>query len=165
MLNVDASIAYCNDYLLRLAGWQAGEIEGRNWFDLMVPSEEREQLRMQFASNRLDSGEPCPLESRLIGKDGGRGLIAWKSSTLRHPEGKITGLAGVGSGITILKAIQKERIQYRKIGSIRRSVSTMVQEFAYVLTIISAYCAVLLQDRHRRIQPLLRLWKLRQLRH
>jgi PAS domain S-box-containing protein len=149
MLNVDGSITYCNDYVLRLTGWQAREVNGKNWFDLMVPSEEREKVRMEFASNRLNSEGPFHLESTLLGKDGGRRLIAWESSILRDSEGKATGLAGVGRDITILRAIQGDRSQSRKIESIRRSVCGMVQEFADVLTIISGYCALLLQDRQQ----------------
>jgi len=72
MLNVDGSIAYRNEYLLQLTSRKAAEVKGMNWFDLMVPSEEREKLRMGFASNRLNSEGPCHLESTLLGKDGGR---------------------------------------------------------------------------------------------
>jgi len=74
-------------------------------------------------------------------------VIAWQCSTLRDSEGNINGLAGVGRDISILTAIREDNSQSGKIESIRRSVSEIVQEFADVLTIISGYCAVLLQGR------------------
>ena len=37
MLDCDARIIYCNDYLLRLTGWQRDEVFGRDWFELFVP--------------------------------------------------------------------------------------------------------------------------------
>jgi len=36
--------------ILGLTGWQANEVAGKNWFDLMVPSEEREKWRAAFES-------------------------------------------------------------------------------------------------------------------
>ena len=39
MLDCEGRITYCNDYLLRLTGWEREEIAGRNWFDMFVPPE------------------------------------------------------------------------------------------------------------------------------
>ena len=39
MLDREAQITYCNDYLLRLTGWQHEEVIGKNWWDIFVPPE------------------------------------------------------------------------------------------------------------------------------
>src|SRR5258708_15043253 len=38
MLDREGRITHCNDYLLRLTGWTAEEVLGRNWFELFVPA-------------------------------------------------------------------------------------------------------------------------------
>jgi len=146
ILDGDGSISYCNDYMLGMTGWKAGEIAGKNWFDLMVPAEERDKLRIEFASARNDSA-PRHLESTLLSKDGRRWLIAWESSILHDSEGRVTGLAGVGRDITTYKAIQEELSQSRKLEGIRQSVVRMVHDFTGLLTIISGYCTILLKDK------------------
>ena len=37
MLDREARITYCNEYLLRLTGWRQEEVIGRNWFEVFVP--------------------------------------------------------------------------------------------------------------------------------
>ncbi len=39
MLDREARITYCNEYLLRLTGWRHDEVMGRSWFELFVPPE------------------------------------------------------------------------------------------------------------------------------
>src|SRR6185436_13048873 len=39
MLDREARITYCNEYLLRLTGWRHEEVIGRSWFDLFIPPE------------------------------------------------------------------------------------------------------------------------------
>ena len=37
MLDREARITYCNEYLLRLTGWRHDEVIGRSWFELFIP--------------------------------------------------------------------------------------------------------------------------------
>ncbi len=39
MLDREARITYCNEYLLRQTGWKREEIIGGNWFDIFAPPE------------------------------------------------------------------------------------------------------------------------------
>jgi two-component system cell cycle sensor histidine kinase/response regulator CckA len=147
MLNGDGSIRYCNDYMLQLTGWPAEEIAGKNWFDIMVPPEEREKLRAEFAALRLDSLTPRHFESTILGKNGNRLLIAWESTILQDGKGDVSGFASVGRDVTVFKALQDELIQSQKLESIRHSVDRLVHDFSGLTTIIGGYCEILLQDR------------------
>jgi two-component system cell cycle sensor histidine kinase/response regulator CckA len=147
MLDSDGSIRYCNDYMLRLTSWSAGEIAGRNWFDLMVPPEEREKLREEFAALRLDSLTPRHFECTILGKNGNRWLIAWESTILQDGKGAVSGFASVGRDVTVFKALQDKLVQSQKLESIRHSVDRLVHDFSGLTTIIGGYCEILLQDR------------------
>ena len=39
MLDRESRITYCNDYLLRLTGWQREEVIGKNWWEHFLPPE------------------------------------------------------------------------------------------------------------------------------
>ena len=40
VLDQTARVTYCNDYILRLTGWQREEVIGRDWLQLFLPPEE-----------------------------------------------------------------------------------------------------------------------------
>jgi hypothetical protein len=147
MLDLEGSISFCNDYLLRLTGWRADEIAGQSWFDRMVPPEERDKAREEFASARRDASNPHHFEGVLLGKDGQRWLVAWENTIWRDSRGQVAGLASVGRDITAVKALEAQVAQSHKLEGIQRSVTRMVNDFNGLLTVISGYCTILLQSK------------------
>jgi PAS domain S-box-containing protein len=143
MLDGNGAIAYCNNYLLQLTGWEASELAGKNWFDLMVPPEEREKLKAAFAAARNNAAEPRHIEGTLLGKNGERWQIAWESSSLRNPDGSIAGSAGVGHQITTRAAVEHNRSQSTNDQNLRRSITRLVDDLGGLLTVITGYCAIL----------------------
>src|SRR5260370_10664091 len=100
MLNEDGTIAYCNKQLYRLTGWTPDDAIGKDWFDLMVPLEDRVKARPAFASAKLQSEAPTHYESTLLGPQGTRWWVAWDSTSLRNPDAKIVLPATHGRAIT-----------------------------------------------------------------
>ena len=49
MLDQEGHITYCNDYLLRLTGWQREEVIGKNWFKLFLPPEIIDEMQEVFS--------------------------------------------------------------------------------------------------------------------
>lgn len=146
MLDLDGSVTFCNDYLLRLTGWRAGDVAGKNWFDLMVPPEEREKAKAEFAA-AAHSPSPRHFESTLLGTEGRRWRIAWENTIWRDSEGRIAGVAGVGRDVTVLKALETQTRQAQKLDAIKRSVARMVHDFSSLLTVIGGYSQILLQSK------------------
>jgi PAS domain S-box-containing protein len=147
ILDGEGSIAFCNDYLLRLTGWEAREIAGKKWLDVMVPSEEREVVQETFAAAHDRAPGPHHLESTLVGKDGRRWLIGWEGTSLRDSNGRVTGFAGVGRDITLYHALEAELRHAQKLDGIGRSVGIIAHDFGSLLTVISGYSAILLHER------------------
>jgi two-component system, cell cycle sensor histidine kinase and response regulator CckA len=143
MLDGDGAISYCNNYLLQLTGWKASELAGKNWFDLMVPPEEREKLKAEFASARDNPAEHRHIEGTLVGKNGQRWQIAWESSSLRNPDGSIAGSAGVGHQIASRAAAELNRGPSSDNQNLRRSITRLVDDLGGLLTVITGYCAIL----------------------
>ncbi len=147
MWDKEGSITFCNDYLLRLTGWKTAEIAGKNWFDLMVPPEEREKLKAEFVSAAMNSSSPHSFESTLVGKDGHTWFIAWQSTVLRDSEGTVTGFGGIGKDVTVQSMLDAARRQSQKLNSIERSLAKIVHDFSGLLTTITGYSTILLQGR------------------
>lgn len=150
-LDSDWGISYCNDYLLRLTGWDASEIAGKSWFDLMVPPNEREKLQAAFLAAKTKSPAPHQFEGTLLAKNGRRWLISWEGSALRDSKDAVIGFAGVGRDITLQKAMEKGLRQSEALQSLRSAARASAGELEGFLTAVSGQISVLSQtnDLHQ----------------
>jgi diguanylate cyclase (GGDEF)-like protein/PAS domain S-box-containing protein len=100
MLDREARITYCNDYLLRLTGWQREEVIGKNWWDIFIPPEIQDLRNAFYTSLMNDQPEARHHENDIITRSGERRLIRWNNSVLRSAAGAVTGIASIGEDIT-----------------------------------------------------------------
>lgn len=99
MLDNEARITYCNDYLLRLTGWQREEVLGRNWFELFIPPG-IDDMRAVFAQLIANSPEAWHHENEILTRSGARRVIRWNNTVLRSGDGDVVGTASIGDDIT-----------------------------------------------------------------
>jgi PAS domain S-box-containing protein len=144
MLDANGAITFCNEYLLSLAGWREEEVTGKNWFELAVPPQERERVRAEFATTQVNAPAPHYFESTLVGIDGQRRLIGWKTTALRDFDGRVSGIAGVGRDLTAYRMLEAGVQQAQKLDHIGRTVGRIAEDFHSVLTKIAAHCTSLL---------------------
>jgi PAS domain S-box-containing protein len=90
-LDRDGALSFCNDYLLKLTGWMREEIIGKNWFDEMVPPEEREKLRALFSSR---TKVPIHFDGTLVCRGRHRLLVGWDYVVIRDRDGRIVNTVG-----------------------------------------------------------------------
>lgn len=108
MLDREARITYCNEYLLRLTGWKREEIIGKNWFDIFAPPE-LSYLKASFFDTLLANlPEARHHENEIITRSGDRLLIHWDNSVLRSAEGDVIGTASIGEDITARRQALEE---------------------------------------------------------
>jgi diguanylate cyclase (GGDEF)-like protein/PAS domain S-box-containing protein len=99
MLDRDARITYCNDYFLRLTGWQREEVIGQDWFKLFIPPD-IDDLKVVFAALLANLPEAWHHENEILTRTGARRLIRWNNSVLRSGSGEPIGTASIGEDIT-----------------------------------------------------------------
>src|SRR3989344_5064461 len=99
MLDCEGRITYCNDYLLRLTGWEREEIAGRNWFDMFVPPE-MGNVRSVFADVLADRPSSWHYDNEILTRSGERRLVHWNNTVLRSVGGQVTGVAALGNVFT-----------------------------------------------------------------
>ena len=112
MLDGDGRIRYCNDYLLRLTGWERAEVLGRDWCTLFLPDSEHAGQHALYAA--LLDGAPHALhhQNDILTRAGQRRLVHWNNTVLRSQAGDIIGTASIGEDITEparLRAMLAER--------------------------------------------------------
>src|SRR3989344_601254 len=119
MLDCEGRITYCNDYLLRLTGWEREEIAGRNWFDMFVPPE-MGNVRSVFADVLADRPSAWHYDNEILTRSGERRLVHWNNTVLRSVGGQVTGVAALGEDIT------ERREAERKIKRLNRAAQQVV---------------------------------------
>lgn len=107
MLDREAHITYCNDYLLRLTGWKREDVMGRDWFELFVPQDITD-LKGVFSDLLADRPPTERLETEILTRSGDRRLIHWHNSALRTGDGQVIGMASLGKDITERKRAELE---------------------------------------------------------
>jgi PAS domain S-box-containing protein len=146
VLDPSGEIHFCNHSFTELTDWRFVDLKGKNWFDLMVPAEERAGLQEKFAAEVAHPGKPVHFESTLLGNGGRRWQIAWDSMALRDDEGRVK-IANIGRDVTQEKLYEAQLRQVQKIESIGRLAGGIAHDFNNLLTVINGYTTQILEKR------------------
>jgi PAS domain S-box-containing protein len=110
VLDEEARIRRINRKGVEVLGYgSAAELEGRVWFDVVVPPEQRERMRSVFSAVLSGEGDwPQHYENEVLTASGTQRTIEWRNTMLRDANGNITGTLSSGTDITERRAIEKE---------------------------------------------------------
>ncbi|MEP6482825.1 MAG: EAL domain-containing protein [Rudaea sp.] len=113
MLDTNARITFCNDYLLRLTGWLNEEVLGRSWFEVFSPPD---TIQSNSAIATLLAGTPevWHHESKILTRSGDSRLIRWSNSALKSGSGELIGTASIGEDVTEQRQASAEVLQSRQ---------------------------------------------------
>ena len=126
MLDRGARITYCNDYLLRLTGWQREEVIGKSWWDLFVPPELHD-LKGDFFSALLDNQtEALHHENDIVTRSDERRHIRWNNSVLRAVTGEVIGTASIGEDITERKKSEAGVKYLNRVLSVLSGINALI---------------------------------------
>lgn len=107
LLNNDGIIDFCNDYLLRITGYEREEVIGNNWFEVFVPYDERAKLKQLFSNGVIIKKFSTNYENPILTKTGEELYILWYNIALKSDEGEVLGTASIGVNITESKRHEK----------------------------------------------------------
>jgi PAS domain S-box-containing protein len=94
-------ISSCNNFLLQLCGWRKEELLGRNWFDIFIPAEKRNEIKSVF-DKYISEKEPISgfYENSIQTRAGVIRLVRWANIQILDPAGSIIGTSSIGIDIT-----------------------------------------------------------------
>lgn len=108
MVDNKGKILFCNDFMLQLTGWERKDILGKDWFEVFIPEDNRDNLRSTFSQlmgqkENRSFYHPEYIETR----NGEKRLIALNSTLFFDMNGRVTGLTCIGEDITERKKAEK----------------------------------------------------------
>jgi PAS domain S-box-containing protein len=143
VLDPAGTIQFCNNYFTELTGWQADDLKGKSWFDLIIPAEENSGF-VKIGGETPGPGKPIHFEGTLLDSGGARRRVAWDSAVLRDEEGRVNAIANVGRDITQEKTIEANLRQAQRIESVGMLAGGVAHDFNNLLTVITGYADHLL---------------------
>jgi len=120
IVNADENITMMNKKGCQILGYNDGELIGKNWFDVLVPSSVREEVRGVFGQLMAGNVEPVEYcENPLLTKDGEERLVFFHNALLRDQNGQIIGALTSGEDVTEHKqaeeALRESEAKYRRV--------------------------------------------------
>lgn len=105
-LDCQGRVTFCNDYLLRLTGWQRHDILGADWFEKFLPASELRVRDLFF--QQVPTGKfPPQYQNPILTRDGSIQEILWHNTLLRDSDGQIVGTASIGEVVTERKGAER----------------------------------------------------------
>ncbi|MDR3388168.1 MAG: EAL domain-containing protein [Rudaea sp.] len=125
MLDCDARITFCNEYLLHLTGWRLEEILGRNWFDLFVPPELAD-MKTLWADLLTNVPTAWHHENEIFTRARQRRLIRWNNSVLRSLAGDVIGTASIGEDITERTVAERRVVYLSRVYAVLSGINSLI---------------------------------------
>lgn len=94
-LDNSGKVIFCNDFLLKLTGWEKKEVIGQNWIETFIPPESRVEAKAVFLEEHADDVLPAcnNYTCSILTKQGNLRTVSWKGTFLwdtnRSSEGRI----------------------------------------------------------------------------
>jgi PAS domain S-box-containing protein len=108
-LNREGTITLLNKKGYEILGYEEGELIGKNWFDVCIPKENRNELKKVFKA--IINGDLEPFEyysNPIITKRGDKKIISWHNDLLYDDDGNIIASLSSGEDITELKETEEK---------------------------------------------------------
>ena len=125
VIDADQKVSLINKKGCEVLGYEANEIEGKNWFDSFLPERVKEDLRSGFiklmAEPKKDINEIFEdgSENPIVTKGGKERIIAWRNAILKDKECNITAIMSSGEDVTEArradKALRESENKYRTL--------------------------------------------------
>ncbi|MBD3292522.1 MAG: PAS domain S-box protein, partial [Armatimonadia bacterium] len=106
VVDAHGAIVRFNHAAEEVSGWSANEVRGRNFLELLIPEDEREQVRGDFFG-QLREG-PAQYENWWRRKSGGRRRISWRLSIIPDELGEMEFMIGTGWDVTEERRMARE---------------------------------------------------------
>ncbi|EKD81202.1 MAG: hypothetical protein ACD_39C01911G0002 [uncultured bacterium] len=101
-IDTHAKITFANNHFLSLTGWSSNEIIGKDWFEMFIPEDIRDEIRKVFLEsiNKENAFGHSTHENEILTRDGNRLAISWSNVATKTLNGEIIDVTCLGVDIT-----------------------------------------------------------------
>ena len=100
VLRTDQTVELLNRHGRELLGYEDGELIGRDWYEAVVPEDDRDGRRENFQRVLRAEEEFTYHQGDVVTRSGERRTIAWRNTLLRDGSGEVVGILSSGEDIT-----------------------------------------------------------------
>ena len=104
-LDADGRVIVFNDTAERITGYSLSELQGRNWFEVIVPRDRYPEVWKEFERLTVN-GIPKKFENPILTKSGEERFIIWRNNVI-YAHGKIAETISFGIDITERKQTEE----------------------------------------------------------
>jgi len=103
------TIRYCNAFLCELSGYDASELVGARWVEVLSPpSDDSDPMWLKSVAG---DGFLSRYESPLLTRDGQTRLLEWSNTRHMNEHGEVLTVTCIGEDVTAERMMQREREQ------------------------------------------------------
>lgn len=113
VLDANGKIVKFNTTCQKVTGYKEDEVVGKEIFDILIPPEQRQEVREVFHALKA-RGSPTNYINHWLTKSGERRLIAWHNSYMTDEQGNVVVVIGTGNDITDLVELKEQEKQTLK---------------------------------------------------
>ncbi len=108
-LDLSGTVSMVNKKGCQVLGFRENEIIGRDWFNLCIPENVREETRTYFFQFIDGNDVPADIhENAVLTRSGEQRLIRWHNSLMHDARGAVIGILSSGEDITEHRRIEEE---------------------------------------------------------
>src|SRR5918996_1191064 len=138
-LDPDGRVRIFNEAAEKITGYAQAELEGENWFEVLVPRDRYPETWESFVRWREAGELPEDFESPILTKAGEGRLVSWRNSMVEQG-GRVVGSISFGIDITAGKHLEEQLRQSQKMEAVGRLAGGIAHDFNNILLPITGYC-------------------------
>ncbi len=134
VLDAEGRIQVFNRAAEELTGYSRQELEGRDWFEVLVPKDRYPQVWEAFRKVP-DEGMPASFENPIVTRSGEERHISWRNTVLHEGDQRV-GTISFGVDITERRSLEEQLHHARRLEAIGQLAGGVAHDFNNMLSVI-----------------------------
>jgi len=108
-LDADGITLFANHTVLDVFGYTIPELQGRNWWDILLPGDQHRQMGDLYI--QFEHGDASQYDLTMTTKTGSICIIELNTANRRKPDGTLDRILGLGVDVTERRKVENELIE------------------------------------------------------